>query len=313
MKVKRIKNKFILSVLIGIVIVFVLLFLVFYNLFPKIFDIIYGDEIINQILDNISGNLTDIDNIALSIMEWEKEYFYNPYVLWNPNSILQKYGIYNINGTYRWFIRGAPVSWIIYSKLANCEEYARVFTYLMSKKGFEARIVYTPGEDHAWAEYYSEGYKIVLDPSENKVVLDKKKFAEGKNWSYIESVNIFNISDKKDVSDEYIKRGKINIHIIKQNRPIDGISVFIKSPYLMKTNPERYKRPKVVLINTTDRDGKVFFKLGEKEYIVEVKKSYFIFDIIYSKNITVTFGKETNLTFDLSRDKSEIKFFNWFE
>ncbi len=312
---KRIKNKVIHTLSIGVLIVLVilLLFLISNQLVPQVFDIVYGERIITQTLDNITENITDVDKISLSIMKWEKEYFYNPYSLWDPNSTLQKYGIYEINGSYRWFIRNAPISWIIFSKLANCEEYAKVFVHLMSKRGIEARLIHTPGEDHAWVEYYSEGYKIVVDPSGNNVILNKKEFAKGKNWSYIESVSISNVSDKRDVSDEYIDRGKLNIQVIKEDKPKEGIAVVIKSPYLMETSSERYKKPEIVLINITDDNGKVLFKLGEKKYIVEVKISYFIFDIIYSKNITVISGKDFNLSFDLSKDKSEIKFFNWFE
>jgi len=302
-KNKRIKNKVMLLLLIGILIELVLLplFLISKQAVPQIFNIFYGERIINQTLDNITGNLTDADSIARSIMKWEKEYFYNPYPLWNPNSTLQKVGIYNINGSYKWFVRDAPVSWIIFSRLANCEEYANVFVYLMNKKGIESRIVHTVGEDHTWAEYYSDGYKIAADPSQNKV-LDKKKFAKGKNWSYIESINIFNTSDRKDVSEEYIERGKLNIYVTYQNNPIEGANVAIKSPYLMKVYPERYRKPKDVLSNITDKNGKVSFKLGGKEYIVEVKNAHSIFGNVYTKNITVVPNKEVSLTFDLSKE-----------
>ncbi|MBU5687908.1 MAG: transglutaminase domain-containing protein [Candidatus Aenigmarchaeota archaeon] len=315
MKVKKEIKKNLLPSILGLLfgIILLPLLLITYQTVSYIFDIVYGEKIVNQILNNITSNLSDIDKISLSIMNWEKEYFYNPYSLWNRNYTLQKYGIYKINGSYRCFVRGSPVSWIIFSKLANCEEYAKVFVYLMNKKGIKSRLVHAPGEDHAWAEYYSEDYKIVVDPSENKTILDKKKFAEGRNWSYIESVDIFNISNINDVSDEYIERGILNIRVMSGNKSVEGVNVIIKSPYLMKVYPERYKKSKIVLINKTNKDGKVFFKLGEKEYIVEVRKSYFIFDIIFSKNVSVISNKEINCSFNLDKDKSELRFLNWLD
>jgi len=303
-------KKFVKPTLFGIAIGFILLAIIFSIPF---FDVFYGEKIVNETLNNVVNNLTDSDKIALSVMEWESKYFCNPYSLWNPNSTLQRYGIYEVNETYRWFVRDAPVSWIIFSKLANCGEYAKVFVYLMNKKGINARLVHAPGEDHAWAEYFSNGFKIVVDPSTNRIISNKKIFAKGKNWSYIESVDIFNISDKKDVSDEYIDRGILIVHVLDNQNPVSGINVVVKSPYLMKTNPKRYKKPKIVLVKNTNKTGEAAFKLGEKEYIIEIKKSYLIFDIIYSENVTIMVDKRTDLIFNLNKDNHKIEFFNRFD
>ena len=305
-------KKFVKPILFGIAVGLILLAIIFSM--PYIFDVFYGEKIVNETLNNvINNNLTDPDKIALSIMEWESKYFYSPYSLWNLNSTLQRFGIYEVNGTYRWFVRDAPVSWIIFSKLANCGEYAKVFVYLMNKKGINARLVHAPGEDHAWAEYFSNGFKIVVDPSTNRVISNKKIFAKGKNWSYIESVDIFNISDKKDVSDEYIDRGILIVHVLDNQNPVSGINVVVKSPYLMKTNSERYKKPKIVLVKNTNKTGEASFQLGEKEYIIEIKKSYLIFDIIYSENVTIMVDKRTDLIFNLNKDNHKIEFFNRFD
>jgi len=86
-----------------------------------------------------------------------------------------------------------------------------------------------------------------------------------KNWSYVESVDIFNISDKKDVSDEYIDRGILIVRVFDNRNPVKGVNVVVKSPYLMKINPKRYKKPKIVLIKNTNKAGEAVFKLGEKE------------------------------------------------
>ena len=80
------------------------------------FDYVKGEEITKYALNEAVRNTTKPDDTALSIMAWEPNYFYNPYSLYDKNITLQKYGILEINGDYNIFIRGAPVSWIIYSK-----------------------------------------------------------------------------------------------------------------------------------------------------------------------------------------------------
>jgi len=102
------------------------------------FDYVKGEEITKYALNEAVRNTTKPDDVALSIMAWESNYFYNPYSLYDINMTLQKYGIFEINGDYNIFIRGAPVSWIIYSKLANCEEYSKVFVALMKEAGIKA-------------------------------------------------------------------------------------------------------------------------------------------------------------------------------
>ena len=280
------------------------------SILPQLYDLLYGDSQVTQILNNIIQG-SNPDDIALSIMRWEKEYFYNPYSMFNPNSTLQKIGLYKINGSYRLFVRNAPVSWVIHSRLANCGEYAKVFVYLMNKKGILARIVHTPGEDHAWAEYMSNGFKIVVDPSSNRVILDKRKFAKDKNWSYIESYNISNVSDRIDVSDEYIERGKLNVYVLENGNPKTGVYVVIKSPHLMRLYPSRYTEPRIVVFKKTDKNGSSSFKLGEKEYIVEVRKNYLILDMVYSKNITVKINEEVNISFDLAKEEGELRLRNF--
>jgi hypothetical protein len=260
-------------------------------------------------LNNITINSTNTDNIALSIMKWEIENFDNPYSFYSPNSSLQKFlGVYEINGSYRWFIRDGPVSWTLYSRLANCWEYSTVFVNLMKIKDVKARIIHTPGEDHVWSEYLSDGFKITVDPSGNQVVLDKKIFAQNRNWSYIESLDLFNISDKIDVSDEYIERVSLIVVVNDNEKHVKNIDVTIKSTQLMKSDPKRYKEPKVVLTNKTDENGLLNFRLGEKEYIIEVRNSYILFDYIYSKNATVTKNQINTIDFDLSKDAKKIEF-----
>lgn len=121
-----------------------ILMLLFFSIPPitsQIFDFTNGNEIINNTLTNIIGNTTDPDEKALAIMVWERDYFYNPYSYYNINSTIQKFGVFEIDGDYFIFTRPAPVSWIINSRLANCEEYARVFVTMMNEAGIKARLI----------------------------------------------------------------------------------------------------------------------------------------------------------------------------
>ena len=155
-----------------------ILLLLFFSIPPitsLIFDFTNGNEIINNTLTNIIGNTTDPDEKALAIMVWERDYFYNPYSYYNINSTIQKFGVFEIDGDYFLFTRPAPVSWIINSKLANCEEYARVFVTMMNEAGIKARLIIAPGEDHVWAEYIHGTHKIAVDPSQNIIIVPIKK------------------------------------------------------------------------------------------------------------------------------------------
>jgi hypothetical protein len=289
-----------------------LIFLVILPLIPVIFNFIYGDEIINNSMASFFVNTTDPDEKALAIMAWEKQYFYNPYSLYNTNLTMQKFGIYNVNGDYRWFgTRPAPISWIIYSRLANCEEYARVFVTMMNKEGIESRLVAAPGEDHVWAEYVHDGYEIAVDPSQNIVIgSHKKEFEKEMNvkFSYIEAVDLQ--GNKVDVSDEYIKRGNLTIFVFENNQSINNAMVIIRNPYLMDNRGGRYNRPIPIISKMTESKGNASFKLGNQKYIVEARVNHmYLLDTVYRRNVTVEVNKESSLNFNLENDTKSLELF----
>ncbi|ADT85241.1 transglutaminase-like domain-containing protein [Thermococcus barophilus] len=274
---RSLKLTIVLGVKHGLLVSLVWIFLL--NLIPAIYDAIWGEKIINDVVSTVIGNETNPNKIALNIYFWEKSNFVSPYTYYQKTpELLRNIGIYKIEGEYRWFLRPTfyptPVSWILHSKLANCEEYARVFVFIMTHAGVKARIVRAPGEDHAWAEYYYNGIKIVFDPSTVGPIVDPKKFAEGRHWSYVESVDMFNPADRIDVSDEYIKRGKLIVKISKRNTPVKGATVVVYSTYLMKRYPDRYRSPRKVLEQISDENGMATFLLGENEYLLKIKKCY---------------------------------------
>lgn len=275
---------------------------------PVTFDLVYGDAIIDNTLTEIVGNTTNPDEIALLIMAWEHEYFDNPYSHYDANSTFQKFGFYRINGKPKLFVRGAPVSWIIYSKLANCEEYAKIFVTLMNKAGLESRFIHVTGEDHAWAEYMHDGYRIAIDPSTNYVIGGhKKEFEKRMNnkYSYIESIDLQ--GNKKDISDEYIERGNVTILVFDNGQPVSKAKVIIKSPYLMENKDDRYDQPRFVISKTTNNAGEVFFKLGYKKYMTEVRvKQMYLFEQVYRKNHTMDVGQENLINFNLEDEENKL-------
>ncbi|MCO6041850.1 transglutaminase domain-containing protein [Thermococcus alcaliphilus] len=184
-------------------------------------------------------------------------------------------------------IRGGsvPPQWVLYSKLANCGEYAKVFVYLMNKKGIPSRVVATLGGDHAWAEYYVGKHKIIFDPSNpnNPVITDTKSFGRNRNFSYVIAYEIptsssayvfFNSRSWDDVSGEYINRGELVVQVLHKGTPVVNANVEIQSTYLMENFPERYKNPIHVLNKTTTKNGSVLFELGPAKYKIVAEKCF---------------------------------------
>jgi len=298
--IKRVtkKNIIILNSFTILLLSFCFILLFIYNLLPLIYDVLFGKTIIQNLLINVVGNETDINITAQRIMNWEEDYFYTPYFA--SDQPLKKFGIYFFNHSPHLFIRDAPVSWIIFSRLANCEEYAKVFVYLMNKTGVYAKIVHAPGEDHAWAEYYVDRFKVIVDPSQNRVISNPRKFAKGKNWSYVESYDLFNPKDRKDVSLEYIQGYNYTLCFEKDEQPLINHKVEIMSSTLMKKDPKRYKHPLVIKEVVTNDKECVTITLAPKTYIFRVKGSFI--DMLKFKlycEIPLKLSNSTNVSINL--------------
>ena len=282
---KYVLRKF-MRVTIKILMAYVALSLVLIAI-PYAYKAIWGDKITSEVLSKVSSNTTDPKELALRIYSWEQQNFANPYFIQPENmSLIEKllagYGFYyDKQGEVHLFrpFNSFPVppQWVLHSKLANCEEYAKVFVYLMSQEGVKARIVRAPGEDHTWTEYYVGNYKIIFDPSNSKnpVIVNPKQFGQLKNFSYVEAYDLANPDHKEDVSDEYIERGRLVVKVVKGNEPVSGATVEVLSTHLMERFPKRYDTPRRVVVNETGKDGTTQFKLGPKEYKIVGKKCSF--------------------------------------
>ena len=179
-------------------------FLIFFTFFiliefiPFFYDSLYGEKKINSWMeDNLKSE--DPIIIAQTINFWIKENIQYP-----GKSYLYWYKLHN--GTRFWIrntISAKLTSWTIYTGLGRCEEDAYLFVEIMSRKGFRSRVIKTKGWDHVWAEFYpyNDSYKIIVDPSANKIIYDPKNHASSSNWTKIYAIDIG--GNKEDLSNEY--------------------------------------------------------------------------------------------------------------
>ncbi|MBP2202127.1 hypothetical protein J3E07_001568 [Methanococcus voltae] len=281
------------------------------------YEYLYEDEIVENAFLEI-GESDNPHTTSQNIILWEWRTFISPYSYAKINGSNGKFGLYNINEKYYFYTKGLSVPWIITFKTANCGEYSNIYVYLMNKKGIDARCVGAPGEDHQWAEYYVNGTKYIVDPSAMLFnISDTERFAEDKNWSYVWSYYPDNVSSINDVSDEYINRGAVNITILENGKPIKAL-VWIKSPYLMKVMPNHYNTPKLIMYNLTDGNGNINYKLGEKEYIIDIIKvnydlgnNHYLFDTnTYTSKFNVSLNESKEINVDITEEKGELKLIN---
>lgn len=270
---------------------------------PFLLDMLYGERFVENELGRVAGDEKDIDGIAKNIINWAHEDFESPYSYFEQPILLKIFGIFNINGTYRFFFRPAPMSWIIYSKLGNCGEQADVFNHMIRKYGVRARKVEAT-EDHSWSEYFHEGYRIAVDPSTGKVIDDLKEFGRNRNWSYVVAVD--ENGSREDVSDDYIDRGTLVVGTKSDGERIGGLKIWVESNYLTELNPKRYPDPKTVFINYTRKEGPNVFRLGEKNYTVKISYNFVLIEALDEKTMLVKAGETATDEFDVNSLLSDI-------
>lgn len=196
----------------GLIIFICVLLLIFSSFFaflflPYYYNWIWGNKVLDAHIKEVVGNETDSDKTALLLMNWVHLNVHYP--LPQENVTLFFYndgsGIYKAKNRTIFFLRNGPASWTIKTKAGRCGEDARYFVEIMNKLGFKARIIMAEPKvwDHAWAEYYNDkGYKIIVDPSSNKIITNKKEWAAGKNVVYIQAIDLD--GNKEDVTKDYL-------------------------------------------------------------------------------------------------------------
>jgi hypothetical protein len=188
------------------VIIFLVIFLILFTFFffPYIYDFFVGDKIVDQHITEIIGNVTDVHESAILLMNYSYNNFDYPLPQDNITLLSGSTGFYKVNNKTRLFLRSTSTSWVIKTKLARCGESTVYFVEIMNKLGFKARKISTVGWDHTWAEYYDEeGNKIIVDPSINKIIVNPYEWVEGKN--IIEIIAEDRKGNKEDITNEYLK------------------------------------------------------------------------------------------------------------
>lgn len=212
------------------------LFLAAYLLIPATVDFFWGEQIIERHVADVLGAAETADEAAFKILSWEDLNFEDPYSTWE-GKWYNKYSIYHMNGSYKWFIRSNQLSWLITSKLGNCGERAYYFVQMMEEAGYPARVVCVV-EDHCWAEYQSGGFWIAVDPSQAEYVTPEN-YVLGRNWSRIEARYLN--GSMEDVTYRYLNTAELFITSEKM-----GGQVNIYSTVLSSSGSPRYASPSLV-------------------------------------------------------------------
>jgi len=189
----------IIGILLGVLILFVFIS------YPYLYDFFVGDKVVESHMSEVLENINGSHETALVIMRWLQENVEYPLIENKKYLLIGSNGFYSINNKTRLFLRSNSASWVIKTKLARCGESANYFVDIMNREGYRARTIHTEpvSWDHVWAEYYNEeGNKIVVDPSANRIITDKKEWIKGKNITRIIAKDIK--GNKEDITLEYM-------------------------------------------------------------------------------------------------------------
>jgi len=201
------KHLFLKSYFFLILGIFLTIFLIFALVsYPHTYDFFVGDRVVKEHISEVVGDTNSSHETALAIMEWHHENVRYPLVENKKYLFAGSNGLYEVDNKTRLFLRSNSASWVIKTELARCGESAHYFMDVMENKGYKSRVIRTEplSWDHVWAEYYDErGNKIVVDPSANKVILDKNAWVAGKDITMIIATDID--GNKEDITKEYLE------------------------------------------------------------------------------------------------------------
>ncbi len=195
------ERTFILHLTIAFFVAFLILLILIQV--PQIYNFFVGEETIEKHLSESNLDRDNPTDVALYLMDWASENIKYPSIEEKKLLLVGGTGFYKINNETRFFIRNGPASWTIKTKLARCGESAIYFVETMGYLGFKAKTVHPKGWDHVWAEYYTlEGNKVTVDPSANKIILNKSEWVEGRNVTQILTKD--RKGNKEDITSEYL-------------------------------------------------------------------------------------------------------------
>lgn len=265
---------------------FILLLLV---LLPVIYDGIWGEERVESVVHDLDIRNQSPNDAALTVMNWEQENFASPYFRYSSDSYLNKIGVYQINGEYRFFpswMQMTP-SWAMREGLANCGEYAMVFAELMNEAGFEAEVISAPGNDHAWAAYRVDGNWIAIDPSANRVRGNREEFGARKHFARVVRKDP-ETGEKIDITRRYVDVGSLEVNVTYNNRPVRGADILVESSYLARNSGGMYDEPLTVENHQTDATGGWRTNLGPGNYTLTGSVGGNLFSETYSREVKIS-------------------------
>lgn len=226
--------------------------------------VVKGNDIISE-HKLIYSSLNNTDELALKSIEWTSESMLSPYAHFEAK-FYNKYGIYNMNGTWTYFFRSSNLAWLIKTRLGNCGERADYFIQILNEFNISARKVCVV-EDHCWAEYYSDGTWISVEPNTGEVIIPFL-YGDTKNWSSIRGVYLN--QTKIDLTKRYLNTSTITIKKL-DNKFLNSIVKYeIYSTVLLVSDSKRYPKPNLIETFYMNEDKQL--KLGvNPQYLQKIK------------------------------------------
>jgi len=159
----------------------------------------------------------------------------------------------------------------------DCVGLSNVFVLMANSIGLPSRKVGTMGERHYWAEFFTNGQWLNIDPFNdvNGNSVGNFDFYStwdqpfGKRFSYVyyETGN----GEKRELTQKYIETGRLIVVVTENNIPISA-RVLVKSHHLMELDQNKYKQPELSFFEVTNNSGILDKNFGSNNYTIVVEK-----------------------------------------
>jgi hypothetical protein len=267
-----------IDIFIGILLLFGCI--LFLSLTPGIKGIL-NENYLHEVFDNIVLNKnTDQEKID-SLLKWFDRNSDNMYNSWFL--VHQEKTLLTLIPNHFFIFREMPYfcircnndmdgKWILTSRCGACDEYSRIFMYMIDNLGLDVKRVHAPGEDHIWNEVKIDGAWISVDPTNVSIPnggdgWEDYGFFEHKegNASLVWAEYLHN-DTIEDLTYLYTNITNITLHCINENNElISDMKITIISHNLRReptweTYIKGQSKPK------TNETGICIFKIGGGNY-----------------------------------------------
>lgn len=249
------------KILMATICTLVLVILLFTSIIPQSYTVLVGDSEIGNTVNELVRGLSSPEQKVKEIMRWEGLNITNMYT--KSNLVL---GLPII-----WERDTDNPSWIFFYKRGSCGEYATLFVKMAELAGINSRKVFNPAEDHSWAEVYLNGSWVQVDPSNNEFInpADYEK-ERGFGMSYVYTIEN---GEVVELTSQYTGTAVLTVRVVKDNEPVQGVEITVKSRCLMEKYPSLYQKalpvvPRETKIFSTNENGVCIFNLGGNDYTI---------------------------------------------